>query len=94
MQLKDEQTKKPKTLMEFLHSEHLESVQVKAEIGAMFIQILERFTPEDLSTNLHEMLVDSVATSQDSTVVQKTQITTLVIDAFLQSNLLVNQALN
>jgi hypothetical protein len=93
MQLKDEQTKKPKTLMEFLHSEHLESVQVKAEIGEVFLQVMEAYSPHELREKIHDMMVGAICYRADNTTGETAHISTLIIDAFYKADALVKTQL-
>ena len=92
---KDEKKEtKPRTLSEFLHNQFGSSPLVKAEIGTLFIDILDAFTVDELRLTLNDMMVESMYKSEGGTSAgDKAYIVTLIVEAFHKADSIVKSEL-
>ena len=92
MQAKEDKTN-PRTLIEFMHSEHAESATVKAQVGELFLEIMEVYSPHELREKIHDMMVGAIYYRADNTTGDTAYISTLIIDAFYKADAMVKKQL-
>ena len=84
--------KKPRTLSEFLHNQVGASPLVKAEIGELFINILDAFEIDELRLTLTDMMVESIYhTDCCAEAGDKAYIVTLITEAFHKTDALIKR---